>query len=96
MYRVLKPGGQVTILEFSYPSNRIIRALYDFYFSRILPFVGRVVSKDKTAYTYLNKSVKAFCWGEAFVQHMRDAGFREEQFKPLTFGITTIYTAIKW
>ena len=96
MYRVLKPGGQVTILEFSYPKNRLIRAAYDLYFSHILPMVGRVVSKDKTAYTYLNKSVKGFCWGEAFVQHLRDAGFADARFMPLTFGIATIYTAIKW
>ena len=95
MYRVLRPGGQVTILEFSYPSNRLVRALYDIYFTRVLPLIGRIVSRDKTAYTYLNKSVKAFCWGEAFVQHMLDAGFRDEQFTPLTFGITTVYTGIK-
>ena len=95
MYRVLRPGGQVTILEFSYPSNRLVRALYDIYFTSVLPLIGRIVSRDKTAYTYLNKSVKAFCWGEAFVQHMHDAGFRDEQFTPLTFGITTVYTGIK-
>lgn len=95
MYRVLKPGGQVTILEFSYPENRLVRALYDVYFTHVLPFVGRVVSRDKTAYTYLNRSVKSFCWGEAFVQHLRDAGFREERFTPFTFGVTTIYTAVK-
>ena len=95
MYRVLKPGGQVTILEFSYPSRRYIRALYDFYFTHVLPAIGRIVSRDKTAYTYLNKSVKNFCWGEAFVQHLRDAGFQDEHFEPLTFGIATIYTAIK-
>ena len=96
MYRVLKPGGQVTILEFSYPSRRYIRALYDFYFTHVLPAIGRIVSRDKTAYTYLNNSVKNFCWGEAFVQHLRDAGFQDEHFEPLTFGIATIYTAIKW
>lgn len=95
MYRVLKPGGQVTILEFSYPTRRYIRVLYDFYFTHVLPAVGRIVSRDKTAYTYLNKSVKNFCWGEAFVQHLRDAGFKDEHFEPLTFGIATIYTAIK-
>ena len=94
-YRVLKPSGQVTILEFSYPTGRYVRALYDFYFSRVLPFIGRVVSKDKTAYTYLNKSVKSFCWGEAFAQHLHDAGFKEEHFIPLTFGIATIYIANK-
>ena len=95
MFRVLQPGGQVTILEFSYPSGRYIRALYDFYFSHLLPSIGRIVSRDKTAYTYLNKSVKSFCWGEAFVQHLRDAGFKEEHFETLTFGIATIYTAHK-
>lgn len=95
MFRVLKPGGQVTILEFSYPSNPLVRALYDIYFTHVLPLVGRMVSHDKTAYTYLNKSVKSFCWGEAFAQHMRQAGFSDTRFIPLTFGITTIYTATK-
>ena len=95
MFRVLKPGGQVTILEFSYPSNPLVRALYDIYFTHVLPLVGRMVSHDKTAYTYLNKSVKSFCWGEAFAQHMRQAGFSDTRFIPLTFGITTIYTAKK-
>ena len=95
MYRVLKPGGQVTVLEFSYPSNPFVRAVYDLYFTHLLPAIGRVVSRDKTAYTYLNRSVKSFCWGEAFVQHLRQAGFQEEHFQPLTFGIATVYTATK-
>ena len=95
MYRVLKPGGQVTILEFSYPSDACIRALYDIYFTRVLPWIGRIVSRDKTAYTYLNKSVKSFCWGEAFAQRLHDAGFKEERFETLTFGIATIYVGKK-
>lgn len=95
MYRVLKPGGQVTILEFSYPSNRLVRALYDIYFSHILPGIGRIVSRDKTAYTYLNKSVKSFCWGETFARHLCNAGFEQTQWTTLTFGIATIYTAQK-
>ena len=95
MYRVLKPGGQVTILEFSYPANRLVRACYDIYFTRVLPWIGRIVSKDKTAYTYLNRSVKSFCWGEAFVHHLHDAGFVKEHFTPLTFGIATVYVATK-
>jgi len=95
MYRVLKPGGQVTILEFSYPSNVCVRALYDIYFTRVLPWIGRIVSRDKSAYTYLNKSVKGFCWGEAFVQHLHDAGFKDEHFETLTLGIATIYVALK-
>ncbi len=95
MYRVLKPGGQVTILEFSYPTRRYIRVLYDFYFTHVLPTIGRLVSRDKTAYTYLNKSVKSFCWGEAFAQRLHDAGFVDEHFEPVTFGIATIYVASK-
>jgi demethylmenaquinone methyltransferase/2-methoxy-6-polyprenyl-1,4-benzoquinol methylase len=95
MYRVLRPGGQVVILEFSYPSNVLVRALYVIYFTRVLPFIGRVVSRDKTAYTYLNKSVKSFCWGEEFIRHMCEAGFNEPQCKALSMGIATIYTANK-
>ena len=95
MYRVLKPGGQVTILEFSYPANRLVRALYDLYFSHILPTIGRIVSRDKTSYTYLNKSVKHFCWGDEFVKHLLDAGFTETSYKNLSFGIAMIYTAKK-
>ena len=95
MYRVLRPGGQVVILEFSYPTNALVRACYDIYFTRVLPWIGRIVSRDKTAYTYLNKSVKSFCWGEAFCKHLSDAGFAQPHFTPLTFGIATIYTANK-
>lgn len=95
MYRVLRPGGQVTILEFSYPSNKLIRWGYDLYFSHVLPFVGRLVSRDKTAYTYLNKSVKSFCWGEDFLRHLTQAGFQDARFETLTFGIATIYIAKK-
>lgn len=95
MYRVLKPGGELVILEFSYPKNGLIRWAYDLYFSHILPAVGRLVSRDKTAYSYLNKSVKGFCWGEEFTKHLSDAGFQSPHFTPLTFGIATIYKALK-
>ena len=95
MYRVLRPGGQVTILEFSYPSNKLIRWGYDLYFSHVLPLVGRLVSHDKTAYTYLNKSVKSFCWGEDFLRHLTQAGFQDARFETLSFGIATIYVAQK-
>lgn len=94
-YRVLKPGGQLAILEFSYPTNPIIRFGYDMFFSHILPLIGRVVSSDKTAYSYLNKSVKEFIWGEKMVERITAAGFKNVKFRTLTFGITTIYTAEK-
>lgn len=95
MYRVLKTGGQVVILEFSYPANRFIRWIYDLYFSHILPTIGGWVSKDKKAYTYLNQSVKHFCWGEQFADHLRKAGFENVQIKTLTFGISTVYAGEK-
>lgn len=95
MQRVLRPGGQLLILEFSYPENKLIAWVYDLYFSHILPFVGRVLSKDKTAYTYLNRSVKHFVWGEAMCQRIVQAGFADVHSQPLTFGISTLYTAIK-
>lgn len=92
-HRVLKPGGQLAILEFSYPTNPIIRFGYDLFFSNILPLIGRLISNDQTAYSYLNKSVKEFIWGNEMVKHIEAAGFKNVKFRTLTFGITTIYTA---
>lgn len=95
MARVMKPGGQLIILEFSYPTNCIIRFFYDLYFTRIMPLIGRAFSKDKKAYNYLNRSVKGFIWGEEMTRRMVQAGFKQATFRPLTFGITTLYTATK-
>ena len=95
MQRVLQPDGQLLILEFSYPDNTIIRFFYDFYFTKIMPAIGRKVSKDPTAYSYLNRSVKEFIWGEAMAEKLRAAGFRNVSFHPMTFGITTLYLAQK-
>ena len=93
MHRVLKSGGRLMILEFSYPTRPLIRWSYDLYFSHILPWVGNLFSRDKSAYSYLNRSVKHFPFGEAFAEHLRAAGFSNIRIQPLTFGITTIYTA---
>ena len=95
MYRVLRPGGQLMVLEFSYPQNRVIAWFYDLYFSHIMPTVGRLLSKDKTAYTYFNHSVKNFIWGEAMCERLTAAGFNDVRHRPLTFGISTIYSATK-
>ena len=95
MYRVLRPGGQLLILEFSYPTNPLIRWGYDLYFSHILPRVGNLFSRDKSAYSYLNRSVKTFPYGEQFAGRLREAGFTDITIKPLTCGITTIYLAHK-
>lgn len=95
MYRVLEPGGQLAILEFSYPSNPVIRWAYDLYFSHLMPIIGRVISKDASAYTYFLHSVKSFIWGEEMLSHLRKAGFANAQYRTMTFGITTLYTACK-
>lgn len=93
--RVLKPGAPVVILEFSKPSSFPVKQLYHFYFSTILPLVGRLVSGDARAYTYLFESVSAFPEGEDFLQHLRKAGFRACSSKRLTFGICSLYSGEK-
>lgn len=95
MYRVLRTSGELMVLEFSYPTNPVIRWGYDLYFTHILPFIGNLFSRDKGAYSYLNRSVKNFPYGEAFCRHLRKAGFTQIKATPLTFGISTIYTAVK-
>lgn len=93
MRRVLKSGGQLMILEFSYPKNKIIAWFYDIYFSKILPKIGKWMSKDKTAYQYLNSSVKNFIWGEEMAERLRKAGVSGVHYRTLSMGITTVYEA---
>lgn len=95
MYRVLKPGGKVVVLEFSRPATFPFRNIYQFYFKNLLPLFGRLVSKDKEAYTYLPQSVNSFPEREDFAGIMKNAGFRECNYKTLTFGVVAIYTGIK-
>lgn len=95
MLRVLKPGGKAVILEFSKPRVFPVRQLYNFYFKYVTPSIGRLFSKDKSAYTYLPESVAAFPDGTRFTDMMRKAGFQNTKWRSLTFGICSIYTGIK-
>lgn len=95
IYRVLRPGGMAVILEFSRPRGFPFRQLYSFYFNFILPRIGRMVSQDKAAYTYLPKSVEAFPDGEDFLHILQQVGFKQTKCRSLTFGISSIYTGTK-
>ncbi len=95
MYRVLKKGGKVVILEFSKPTSFPFKQVYNFYFKSILPIIGNVISRDNSAYTYLPESVQAFPEGSKFLDILNKAGFNQSECIPLTFGICSIYTGIK-
>ncbi len=95
MYRVLKPGGRMVILEFSKPCQRIFRALYNFYMKLIAPGVASWVTRNKEAYQYLHNSVKAFPEGEEFLHVLQQTGFKEISLKRLSLGICTIYCGTK-
>ncbi len=95
MLRVTREGGKIVILEFSKPGIFPFKQLYNFYFKAILPLVGRSISSDSSAYTYLPESVQQFPDGEDFTNVLVKLGYRQVQCKPLTFGISSIYTGIK-
>ena len=95
IYRVLVPGGMVVILEFSRPQGVLIRKAYDFYFLKIVPYFGKIFSKDDRAYNYLPESVAAFPSGKLFLQYLNEAGFINCKCRPLTFGIASIYCGNK-
>ncbi|HOZ41285.1 MAG TPA: bifunctional demethylmenaquinone methyltransferase/2-methoxy-6-polyprenyl-1,4-benzoquinol methylase UbiE [Flavobacteriales bacterium] len=95
MLRVLKPNGRLFVLEFSKPQHTPMRQLFRFYFHRVMPTIGRSVSKDSAAYTYLPKSVDAFPEGEDFLKVLRGAGGRECSAEALTGGIASLYIARK-
>ncbi len=95
MRRVMKTGGRIVVLEFSKPARFPVKQLYFFYFKRILPSVGRMISGDRGAYTYLPESVSAFPDGEDFIEVMRSVNFRNVTSKALTFGIATAYYGVK-
>ncbi|MFM6954689.1 MAG: bifunctional demethylmenaquinone methyltransferase/2-methoxy-6-polyprenyl-1,4-benzoquinol methylase UbiE [Sphingobacteriaceae bacterium] len=95
MYRVLKPGGKAVILEFSKPKAFPIKQLYNFYFHYLTPGIGKLFSKDNSAYAYLPESVAAFPDGADFVKLLSSVGFKEAKCRPLAFGICSIYTGVK-
>ncbi len=93
--RVLKPGGVFYILEFSKPAKSPYRQIYQFYFTKILPLIGKIVSKDSNAYTYLPESVNEFPFGDKFLTILADVGFINNKCYLQTFGIASIYEAHK-
>jgi demethylmenaquinone methyltransferase / 2-methoxy-6-polyprenyl-1,4-benzoquinol methylase len=95
MCRVLKKGGKIVVLEFSRPRMFPFRQFYFFYFKNILPFVGRLISKDNEAYRYLPETVMKFPEGKDFLKQLHHVGFSSLTEQRLTFGIATIYTGIK-
>lgn len=95
MRRVLRPGGKLAILEFSHPKKFPVKQGYQFYFKYILPTLGKLVSRHSTAYSYLPESVMAFPEGQRFCDILQECGFQGPKARPLTFGITTLYTAGK-
>lgn len=95
MNRVMRVGGKVAILEFSQPKRFPIKQGFQFYFKNVLPKIGRMVSKDASAYTYLPASVQAFPEGNDFLAIMKNVGFKSVKCKELSFGICSLYTARK-
>ncbi|SKB28448.1 bifunctional demethylmenaquinone methyltransferase/2-methoxy-6-polyprenyl-1,4-benzoquinol methylase UbiE [Daejeonella lutea] len=95
MLRVLKPGGKAVILEFSKPRIFPIKQGYNFYFKYVTPSIGKLFSKDASAYSYLPESVAAFPDGKQFTDLMIKVGFQNTKWRPLAFGICSIYTGTK-
>jgi len=95
IFRVMSPGGKVVILEFSKPTHFPIKQIYNFYFRKILPFIGSFFSKDKSAYTYLPESVNEFPHGNEFEKILNNCHFINTKTINLTFGVSSLYVAEK-
>lgn len=87
LYRVLKPDGRLCILEFSQPEGVIFSKIYKFYFTKLLPLIGGIISGDRNAYSYLPDSVYKFPKKDVYKKMILDAGFKRVEFNPMTFGI---------
>jgi demethylmenaquinone methyltransferase / 2-methoxy-6-polyprenyl-1,4-benzoquinol methylase len=95
MLRVLKPGGKLVVLEFSRPTSKLFQAACNVYMKFVTPTLGRLISKNRDAYQYLNDSVKAFPEGREFVNILNETGYSGTYFKTLSLGICTIYCGRK-
>ena len=95
MYRVLNKEGILVVLEPSIPKSFVLKHLYQLYFHRILPNIGSWISKDKKAYSYLPESVDAFPTSKEFISKLKNTGFKDVECFKLTFGIVSLYVAIK-
>ena len=95
MCRVLKPKGTLCVIELTTPVSFPMKQLFRIYSNMVLPLYGRLISKDASAYTYLNKSIAAFPQGETMVEILKKVGFRKASFRRLTFGICTLYLGVK-
>ena len=94
MYRVLRPAGRAVILEFTTPTNRVARAIYNLYSQRLMPIAASIISRDREgAYRYLPRSVVSFPGAEQVCEHLRGVGFADVTATPLTMGIVTVYVA---
>lgn len=93
MRRVIRPGGKLMVLELSTPTAPLVRPLYNFYTRKLIPAIGRIISKDPRAYTYLPESIAAVPQGAEMAALMTQAGFSDVTVRPLTFGVCTLYIA---
>jgi demethylmenaquinone methyltransferase/2-methoxy-6-polyprenyl-1,4-benzoquinol methylase len=95
IHRVLKPGGKLVVLEFSKPSSPLVRAIYTFYMKMVTPNMGKLFSKNRDAYKYLDESIKKFPEGNNFTRILDKLGYLKTYRKPLSLGICSIYCGVK-
>lgn len=95
IWRVLRPGAVLAVLELSTPRSPLVRPFYSFYAGRLIPALGRIAAPDARAYAYLPASIRAVAQGGDMLDVMRRAGFADTRCRPLTMGVCTLYTASK-